>query len=660
MSDLVTTQIRALTAPGTSQPVRAPNGSHVLTATVTGSGSVAAALTWQGSNDLLGWVTLGTLSASGTGVAGGSASTALDYAYWQVRLDSMTGAQCAVSIATAPAEDASNSSPFTPAEVASIKGVVSGAWISATPAALAATAGNRIRSALTNAAIVGHRGLGGYATGTAGTLPTPDPMAGSVGTDPEGALSSVLKGFALGVRIFELDVWGANGYMCHDQDPRRVARAPAFIATEFVTCDSYRTNGGNTYRAISDGICGATAPTGTALTPVSDGTVGWLWVGAALPTDITALSVSAYRDLRISATYFMGPGYENQPFTTLRDLLSAIGNRCMFILEAKDAAGGRAIASALKEFNVPADLVLVASFTSAWTLEARRAGYSTLQYGADANALTTAQVISAGAIGYATLDQDTWTSAKVAEFHAAGLLVGASLNLQSHTNYAAVTAAGVDYVIGAEPLYISGLGAIDDGVWMDGRWPAGMVCEDTIPSLSQGGRGVLKPSSTGVMGWGFSTSTSSPKGVLMGQFVLPTTFKRRFWLQIPASSASNQGLWMAICCPTDKKFTESAGNYGEGYLVRLRKSGVMDLYVCTTGMTIGTPDATATATGLGTDLATNRCQFELEVSATEIKITNITGGNITATLTNSTYRGRYMHMGRTNATYVVDTWQAIA
>jgi hypothetical protein len=44
-----------------------------------------------------------------------------------VRLDSMTGAQCAVSIATAPAEDASNSSPFTPAEAASIKGVVSGA-----------------------------------------------------------------------------------------------------------------------------------------------------------------------------------------------------------------------------------------------------------------------------------------------------------------------------------------------------------------------------------------------------------------------------------------------------------------------------------------------------------------------------------------------------
>lgn len=104
MSDLVTTQIRALTAPGTSQPVRAPNGSHVLAATVTGSGAVAVALTWQGSNDLLGWVTLGTLSASGTGVASASTSTTMDYLYWQIRVDSLTGAQCGFSVVTAPAE----------------------------------------------------------------------------------------------------------------------------------------------------------------------------------------------------------------------------------------------------------------------------------------------------------------------------------------------------------------------------------------------------------------------------------------------------------------------------------------------------------------------------------------------------------------------------
>lgn len=669
MSDLVTTQIRALTAPGTSQPVRAPNGSHVLTATVTGSGSVAAALTWQGSNDLLGWVTLGTLSASGTGVAGGSASTTLDYAYWQVRLDSMTGAQCAVSIATAPAEDASNSSPFTPAEAANIKGVVSEAGILATPAAVAAGAvgRNRFIESLRDAAVVAHRGLGGYATGAADTLPTPDPMAGSVGTDPEQALSSILKGFALGMRAFELDSWGPNGYMIHDKDPRRVVRAPAFAASEFVARGSYRTNGGNTYRATADGTCGATAPTGTAVTPVSDGAVGWQWVGASLPTDVIALTRGAYRDLQISAQFFMGPGYENQPCSMIRDVLSALGNRCFFMLEAKDAAGGRAIAAALKEFNIQPDTVLVASFTFAWTLEARRAGYKALQYAPLATTATPAAVLASGAVGYATTPGAGWTAELVKGFTDLGLVVGMVSDLPNRSQRDELRALGAGFITSPEPLYLNGQGAIDDGVWMDGRWAAGMIGEDTQPALSEGGRGVLKAGSTGVMGWGFSTSTGNPKGVLMGQFVLPRSFKRRFWLQMQSTSATNQGLWMAICCATDRKYVEAngAGNRGDAYLIRLRRSGVMDIYKTTTGMTIGAPDVTATATGVGTDLVTARCQFEVErfwdgSGASFVKVTNITGGNVSVTLFDAEHTGQYMHIGRTNATYTMDTWQAIA
>lgn len=542
-----------------------------------------------------------------------------------------------------------------------IRSVVSAYGIQGSPAAAAATvqSPSRILSYLRNCAIVGHRGLGGYSTGTAGSLPTPDPMAGSVGTDPEGALSSILKGFALGLRCFELDVWGDNGYMSHDQDPRRVVRAPAFATGEVVARGSYRTNGGNTYRALTGGTCGATAPTGTALTPVSDDTVQWIWIGASLPTDITALTTDQFRDLQISAQYFMGPGYENQPMPLLRDVLAALGGKCLFILEAKDDAGGMAIANALAAFNVPTDTVLVAAFTFAWTAPARRIGFGAIQYVATADTSTPASVAASGAVAYASLDQDTWTSAKVAAFHDVGIIVGPAMNLPNRTNLEAVRALGMDWVTTAEPLYLSGLGRVDDGVWTDGRWPAGMVCEDPSPALSQGGRGVLKPGSTGAKGWGFSTYTTSSKTVLMGQFVLPPTFKRRFWLQIPTYSAANQGATLAICCPSDKKFSDVNGGYGEGYFIRLRRNGVMDIFKTVSGMTLGTANATATATGLGTDLQANRCQFELEVTSSQVKITNITGGNVTATLTDSEYRGQYMHMGRTQATYVVDTWQAI-
>lgn len=555
----------------------------------------------------------------------------------------------------------SDRTDLTADEVSLIRGVVSAYGISATPAAAADAARGRslILNYLRNGAIVGHRGLGGYSTGTAGTLPTPDPMAGSVGTDPEGALSSLLKGYALGLRCFELDVWGDNGYMSHDQDPRRVVRAPAFATGEVLARGSYRTNAGNTYRALTGGTCGATAPTGTALTPVSDGAVQWIWIGASLPTDVLALQPDQFRDLQISAQYFMGPGYENEPMPLLRDVLAALGGRCMFILEAKDEGGGRAIANALAAFNVPTDTVLAAAFTFGWTAPARRIGFGAIQYGATADTFTPAALVAAGAVGYSSLDQDTWTAAKIDAFHAAGIICGPSLNLPNRVNRDALRAIGADWLTTAEPLYLSGLGQIDDGVWTDGRWPAGMVCEDVQPALAQGGRGTLKAGSTGAKGWGFSTYTTTPKSVLMGQFVLPPAFKRRFWLQIPTSGAVNQGLWLAVCCPTDAKYLDVNGNYGEGYLIRLRKNGVMDIFKTTAGMTLGAANATATATGVGTDLTTNRCQFELEVTATQVKITNITGGNVTATLTDSDYRGQFMHMGRTQATYVVDTWQNI-
>lgn len=597
------------------------------------------------------------------------------YTSWRVTPDrplalpqfSTAGQVRLVGISGTTSDSARMPEVLTPAEVALTRSLVSEAGILATPQAVAAGAvgRSRILDYLQRGAVVGHRGLGGYSTGTAGTLPTPDPMSGSVGTDPEGALSAIRKGYALGLRIFEIDVWGAAGFMSHDQDPRRVCRAPAFAVGEIVTRGSYRTNGGNTYRAISDGTCGATAPTGTALTPVSDGAVGWLWVGTALPTDVTTLTVSQFRDLQISATYFMGPGYENQPMPLLRDVLAEFGNRCMFIIEAKDAAGGRCIAASLKEFNIQPDTVLVASFTAAWTLEARRAGYQSVQYAANADSLTPAQVIAAGAVAYSTLDQDTWTAAKVAAMQAAGIRVGATPNLPNRTNRDALVAIGVDFMIVPEPLYLCGLGAVDDGVWMDGRWAAGMIGEDNPPQISQGGRGVLKAGSTGVMGWGFATATTNPKSVLMGQFRLPQSFRRRFWLQMQSTSATNQGLFLAICCPTDAKYTDAAGNYGAGYLIRLRRSGVIDIFKTAAGMTLGAANATATATGLGTDLLANRCQFELErfwdgTEASFIKVTNITGGNVSATLFDAEYTGPYMHMGRTNATLTVDTWQATA
>lgn len=581
-----------------------------------------------------------------------------------VALDDSTEASLvAQGFAVYSVPNAGSTFPLTPPEQQEARSLLAGGvqMLTDTPQDVAASRG-RIIDALTNRGIFGHRGLGGIATGTAATIPTPDPMAGSIGTDPEHELAAYIKGYALGIRGFEIDVRGANGYLIHDQDPRRVVRGPAWVTGAFYAANAYATNAGNVYRTRLGGTSGATAPTGTALTPISDGTVDWTWVAAALPTDVTTLSVAQYRDLTLTANFFMGPGYENSQCVLLRDLLRELGNKAMFIIEAKDAAAGKAIASTLREFNIATDMAAVASFTDAWVVEAKKLGYPHIVYTNAPADFTPAQIIAKGAIGVGTMTD--WTAAEYASFRAAGLLCSPAPSRDSRTLRDLAFSQGANWITTDEPLYMSGQGAIDDGVWMDGRWPAGMLCEDAGPFLAQGGRGILKGTGT-TAGWGFNLYTATPKGVLMGHFQLPRTFKRRFFFQIDsAPGAVNQGLWMAICAPNDYAYIDANGNYGNAYLIRLRKNGVMDIYKTTQGMTLGAANATATATGLGTDLQTNRCQFELErfwdgTANSFVKITNITGGNVSATYFDSEYVGPYMHMGRTQATYKVDTWVTV-
>ena len=63
---------------------------------------------------------------------------------------------------------------FNPTKHAAIDSLVSAYGIQGSPAAAAATvqSPSRIVSYLRNGAIVGHRGLGGYSTGTAASIPT--------------------------------------------------------------------------------------------------------------------------------------------------------------------------------------------------------------------------------------------------------------------------------------------------------------------------------------------------------------------------------------------------------------------------------------------------------------------------------------------------------
>ncbi|MFG6413808.1 hypothetical protein ACG02S_07830 [Roseateles sp. DC23W] len=106
MSDITLTHLAALASAIAGAPVFAPEGDHTLTATVIGSGAVSATLAWQGSNDGVGWVTIATLTPSGTGVGAAQASTTISYRYWRQVVSALTGSQVSAVVSTEPAGQA--------------------------------------------------------------------------------------------------------------------------------------------------------------------------------------------------------------------------------------------------------------------------------------------------------------------------------------------------------------------------------------------------------------------------------------------------------------------------------------------------------------------------------------------------------------------------
>ncbi|WP_457425659.1 hypothetical protein [Roseateles sp. P5_E7] len=100
MSDITTTNLGALAAAVAGGPVFAAEGDHTLTTTVTGAGAVSATVAWQGSNDGVGWVTIATLTPSGTAVGAAQASTTSSYRYWRQLVSALTGSQVSSVVAT--------------------------------------------------------------------------------------------------------------------------------------------------------------------------------------------------------------------------------------------------------------------------------------------------------------------------------------------------------------------------------------------------------------------------------------------------------------------------------------------------------------------------------------------------------------------------------
>ena len=101
MSEPRTRQLlKRATATGAGYPIDALEGDHVFTATVVGDAAVSATVVVEGSNDLIGYSTIATLTLSGTATASGSASTSKSYRYWRANVTAISGGAVSVTSAT--------------------------------------------------------------------------------------------------------------------------------------------------------------------------------------------------------------------------------------------------------------------------------------------------------------------------------------------------------------------------------------------------------------------------------------------------------------------------------------------------------------------------------------------------------------------------------
>lgn len=100
MSDPKRTQMGSFTGAATGIPVVGSQGDHVFSITVSGSGTVSATVQLQGSNDLVGWVSMGTLAAAGPNVGAQTVAMSSTYAYWRAVVADVTAGAVVTVVAS--------------------------------------------------------------------------------------------------------------------------------------------------------------------------------------------------------------------------------------------------------------------------------------------------------------------------------------------------------------------------------------------------------------------------------------------------------------------------------------------------------------------------------------------------------------------------------
>lgn len=348
----------------------------------------------------------------------------------------------------------------------------------------------------------------------------------------------------------------------------------------------------------------------------------------------------------------LGAGWSNQKLPTLREVLDRFLGRVVIFLEAKSNP------------SVPAVQALLAQYPGATNSVAWKAYYASNTFTwAKANGFTTWAYLDAGTtdgqMDAVAANVDIWgvphtmSDARIAAVVARGKPV-MCWEVHRRSEVARLTGLGVQGLMCSQLLYLSRSTPVktSDDFASKIKTPGdlGAANYDPVYALKYGAASDayldVLPNQAALLG---SLCPTPASGY--------TIHFSMMWDGLPGAT---QHSGIAFGKVDDSKYAFNSANATGGYHMLLRGNGDMQLYTHTAGVTSGTQLGTVATT---TPVAGAWMDFEVQVTPTQVilKRTDVEP-DVTLTVTNSTYRGGYLHVSTGSVDNLANKphWRAIS
>jgi hypothetical protein len=517
-------------------------------------------------------------------------------------------------------------------------------------------------------------GLSGLPIGTIPQFSGPDGVT-SMWADAGGGYRSRIIALDLGADVASLQTATAahyaarNPHMTRRQDLADVydPNIPAYLAATPFT-GAHRGSGGefpeHTLRSYQSALAAGAPAIEVSVQLTSDGVLVCMHDTTLDRTTnhtgaLNLWSFGALREqVKVTSQSLLGAGWGNQDIPTLQEVMNVLYGRCIIFLEAKS-----------NDAIVPLQNFLLAKYPGCQRSIIWKNYYQSTSFAwAKTNGFTVWGYIDATTTSTQmdTYDAniDMWgvpiasTDAQVSMVVARGKPVMV-WDVHRHIDVERLTGLGVVGLMEAQWIYLNNSPALTADLF-------------TAQISQPGTLGIARYDPTYALKYDGASGAYVPvvpnDAVMMGghRVASATAHTINFSMKFDTVPASTLHADVAFCRSKDDpwQFANANNSYGAlaspgGYHALVRGNGDIQLYSHVAGSTSGTQLGTLATTA---PVAGTYMTFQIQVTATQVIFKRTDGAGWTLTVTNSTYRGQYWHIGNGSITSLTNkpTYKALS